>query len=86
MDPPLVAEVAEAEAVAEAVAEVVAEAEVAEAEVAEVKEVPQKPDRDPIDRPVPTLDANFWGSMLQTKREMDKAARSQRYANLIVLT
>ncbi len=74
MDPP-VAEVAVAEAeVAEAVAEVAE---------AEVKQVPEKPDRDPIDRS-PTLDANFWGSMLQTKREMDKAARSQRYANLIV--
>ncbi len=73
MDPP-VAEAAE-------VAEV--EVEKAEAEVKEVKV--EKPDREPIDREVPTLDANFWGSMLQTKREMDKAARSQRYANLIVL-
>jgi hypothetical protein len=78
MDPP----------VAEAEAEV-AVAEVEKAEVAEVAEVevklPEKPDREPIDREVPTLDPNFWGSMLQTKREMDKAARSQRYANLIVL-
>ena len=75
MDPP-VAEVAVAEAaVAEAVAEVAG---------AEVKQVPEKPDRDPIDRSVPTLDANFWGSMLQTKREMDNAARSLRYANLVV--
>ena len=78
MEIPTVAEVA--------VAEAVAEVEVAEkAEVSEVKELPEKPARDPIDRSVPTLDANFWGSMLQTKREMDKAARSLRYANLVVL-
>jgi hypothetical protein len=77
MDP--VAEVVEAAEVAEV--------EVEKAEVAEVKEVkvPEKPDREPIDRSVPTLDPNFWGNMLQTKREMDKAARSQRYANLVVL-
>jgi hypothetical protein len=74
--------------VAEVEAEVAeVEVEKAEAEVKEVKEVkvPEKPDREPIDREVPTLDPNFWGSMLQTKREMDKAARSLRYANLIVL-
>jgi hypothetical protein len=73
MDPPTLAEVAEVAEVAE------------KAEVAEVKELPEKPARDPIERSVPILDANFWGSMLQTKREMDKAAMSLRYANLVVL-
>ncbi len=68
----------------------VAEVEVEKAEAEEVEEVKvearvEKPEREPIDREVPQLDPNFWGSMLQTKREMDKAARSQRYANLIVL-
>ena len=72
MDPPTVAEVAE----------VVEVAEIAEEKV---EELPEKPARDPIERSVPILDANFWGSMLQTKREMDKAARSLRYANLVVL-
>ena len=83
MDP-----VAEAAEVAEAeVEKAEAEVEKTEAEVEEVKVEAKvgKPDREPIEREVPQLDPNFWGSMLQTKREMDKAARSQRYANLIVL-
>jgi hypothetical protein len=37
-----------------------------------------------IERPVPTLDADFWSDMLNTKREMDKAAKKVRYSNLVV--
>ncbi len=84
MEPP-----AEAEAVAVAA---VAEAVVAEAVVTEEKvEEPPTPAHKPvtkvevIERPVPTLDADFWAGMLTTKREMDKAAKSLRYSNLVVL-
>jgi hypothetical protein len=35
--------------------------------------------------PVPVIDASFWSSMLQTKREMDRQATASRYANLVKL-
>jgi hypothetical protein len=31
----------------------------------------------------PTIDASFWSTMLQTKREMDRQATATRYANLV---
>ncbi len=34
--------------------------------------------------PVPTLDADFWTSMVITKREMDREATRTRYSNLVV--
>jgi hypothetical protein len=59
-------------------------------EPAKVEEEPPTPSHKPathveaIERPVPTLGADFWTSMVQTKREMDKAAKSLRYSNLVV--
>ncbi len=35
-------------------------------------------------QPVPTLDADFWASMLTTKRQMDLEATRTRYSNLVV--
>ncbi len=66
-----------------------AEATEVVAEVAEVVEEPSTPSHkktteEPVERPVPTLDANFWGDMLRTKREMDHAAKKARYSNLVV--
>jgi uncharacterized membrane protein len=67
-----------------------AEAVVAETEVTpEVVEEPATPSHrqtsaEPVERPVPTLDADFWSNMLVTKREMDKAAKKARYSNLVV--
>ena len=72
-------------------------AEVAAAEVAKVTEAveeaeePSTPSHIPrkkvemATRPVPELDADFWGGMLNTKRAMDKAATSLRYSNLVIL-
>jgi hypothetical protein len=63
----------------------------AEEVVAEVAEEPPTPSPKPkkkvemATRPVPTLDADFWGGMLNTKRAMDKAATSLRYSKLVVL-
>ncbi len=34
--------------------------------------------------PAPTLDAEFWTSMVSTKREMDREATRTRYSNLVV--
>ena len=34
--------------------------------------------------PVHTLDAEFWASMITTKREMDSEATRTRYSNLVV--
>jgi hypothetical protein len=34
--------------------------------------------------PVPAIDAQFWGEMLNTKREMDREATRLRYSNLVV--
>jgi hypothetical protein len=39
---------------------------------------------EPVERPVHTLDTNFWSNMLVTKREMDNAAKKARYSNLVV--
>ena len=67
---------------------VVAPEEVVEAEV--MAEEPPTPSHKPTtvveseQRPVPTLDADFWGGMLLTKRSMDKAAKTLRYSNLVV--
>jgi hypothetical protein len=64
--------------------------EAVEAEAApEVAEEPATPSHkqtvaEPLDRPVPTLDPNFWSNMLLTKREMDAAAKKTRYSNLVV--
>ncbi len=64
--------------------------EVAEAEVTETAEEPPTHSHKPVtsvettQRPVPTLDADFWGGMLNTKRDMDKAAKRLRYSNLVV--
>mgnify|MGYP000450189434 CR=1 FL=1 len=44
----------------------------------------KKTREEPVERPVPTLDADFWSGMLITKREMDKAAKKVRYSNLVV--
>jgi hypothetical protein len=56
--------------------------------VAEAEEPPTPSHKttreEPVERPVPTLDADFWGSMLNTKREMDHAAKKARYSNLVV--
>ncbi len=73
--------------------EVVAKEPEVEAEVPEVPEVeakePPTPSHKPtvvVDdaRPPPTLDADFWGGMLLTKRKMDREAKSLRYSNLVV--
>ena len=69
-------EVAEA---TEVVAEVVAETE--EPSTPSHKETSEEPI---VERTVPTLNANFWGDMLKTKREMDHAAKKVRYSNLVV--
>mgnify|MGYP000187744975 CR=1 FL=1 len=66
-----------------------AEATEVVAEVTETAEEPPTPSRKQVtvettQRPVPTLDADFWSSMLITKREMDKVAKSLRYSNLVV--
>ncbi len=67
----------------EAATEVVEEA----AEVVEAEEPPtpshKKRRADPM-QPVPTLDADFWSGMLNTKREMDREAKKVRYSNLVV--
>ncbi len=34
--------------------------------------------------PALTLDANFWGEMLNTKRAMEKEETKRRYSNLVV--
>jgi hypothetical protein len=39
----------------------------------------------PAQQPAPVIDASFWSSMLQTKREMDRQAKTSRYANLVKL-
>ncbi len=71
----------------EAVATEVAEATEATEVVAEAEE-PHTPSHkktraDPM-QPVPTLDADFWSGMLNTKREMDREAKKVRYSNLVV--
>ncbi len=43
--------------------------------------ISQPPTQQP---PVPTLDADFWASMLTTKRQMDLEATRTRYSNLVV--
>ena len=61
-----------------------------EAEAPEAPEVePPTPSHKPTvvmedTRTVPTLDADFWGGMLLTKRKMDREAKSLRYSNLVV--
>ena len=62
------------------VAEVVAEVEAEEPPTPSHK----KTREDPVERTVPTLDADFWSGMLRTKREMDHAAKKVRYSNLVV--
>jgi hypothetical protein len=42
----------------------------------------RRPVEDPWSGPPP--DADFWSGMLLTKRNMDKAAKSLRYSNLVV--
>ncbi len=67
--------------------DLVAEAEAEAAAEAEEPPMPfHKPATkvEPTERPVPTLDADFGGGMLNTKRAMDKAAKSLRYSNLVV--
>ncbi len=58
------------------------------AEVVEAEEPPtpshKKTREEPVERPVPTLDADFWSGMLITKREMDREAKKVRYSNLVV--
>ncbi len=54
----------------------------------EVAEEPATPSHkqtivEPLERPVPTLDPNFWSNMLVTKREMDTAAKKTRYLSFI---
>ncbi len=68
---------------------------VEEAEVAGTEEAEEPPTPGPAPRvrktvkatvppPVLTLDANFWGEMLNTKREMEKEETKRRYSNLVV--
>jgi hypothetical protein len=71
--------------------EIPTEAVVAETEATPevVEEEPATPSHkqtiaEPLERPVPTLDPNFWSNMLATKREMDTAAKKTRYSNLVV--
>ena len=56
--------------------------------VAEAEEPPtpshKKTREEPVERPVPTLDADFWSGILITKREMDREAKKVRYSNLVV--
>ncbi len=68
------------EAATEVVAEVVAEVEAEEPPTPSHK----KTREEPVERPVPTLDADFWSGMLITKREMDREAKKVRYSNLVV--
>ena len=70
----------------EAATEIAKTTEATEAEVAEEPPTPshKKTREEPVERPVPTLDADFWSGMLNTKREMDKAAKKVRYSNLVV--
>jgi hypothetical protein len=65
---------------------VVAETEAAPEVVAEEPATPshKQTSVEPLERPVPTLDPNFWSNMLVTKREMDNAAKKVRYSNLVV--
>ncbi len=76
-------ETLEAESLAEEVAEVVAEA-VAEAEEPPTPSPKLRKKVEMTTRPAPTVDADFWGGMLDTEREMDKAATRLRYSNLVV--
>ena len=62
------------------VADVVAEVEAEEPPTPSHK----KTREEPVERPVPTLDADFWSGMLITKREMDREAKKVRYSNLVV--
>jgi hypothetical protein len=62
------------------VADVVAEVEAEEPPTPSHK----KTREEPVERPVPTLDADFWSGMLVTKREMDREAKKARYSNLVV--
>ena len=60
------------------------------AEMAEVAEEPPTPSHkqskvETTPCPVPALDADFWTGIVNTKREMDKAAKSLRYSNVVVL-
>ena len=80
MEPPVEAEAVAVVAVA--VAEVVTEEKVEEPPTPAHKPVTKVEE---VERPVPTLDADFWAGMLTTKRQMDQAARSLRYSNLVLL-
>jgi hypothetical protein len=43
----------------------------------------EKPRAEATPRAVPVVDAAFWSSMLQTKREMDRDTRASQWANLV---
>ena len=43
----------------------------------------QAPQQAPPQAPALVVDADFWGELLATRRELDRVAKNQRYANLV---
>jgi hypothetical protein len=50
-----------------------------------VTRITRAPKVQPVEQQVPVIDTNFWTSMIQTRRQMERAETATRYANLVKL-